>query len=320
MAGVFISYRRTDGGGWAGRLNDHLALRFGSGVTWQDVDDLELGRDYLPQIMKTIQTSDAVLIVIGPHWIEDGRKRFKNPKDVLRMEIATALKSKSAVIPTLVGGASMPDRKQLPVNIRKLRDREGITLNDADWTRSMQLLFERLQTIVRSTGKTQPLQDLHATLIQMQSRYLALMISEPAKAAGVARKALDLLDQQMPSYPNDHDLQMFRGYFLKNQAMSLRDLGNTRGFQSSLKEADRTFQTIRDEAEVYLANAYNGLGSVTMLDGKAKDAVRWIDKSLKLVPDNPFAQHDRQQALRMAGAVKNIRTRASRRPHTKSGR
>jgi tetratricopeptide (TPR) repeat protein len=100
----------------------------------------------------------------------------------------------------------------------------------------------------------------------------------------------------------------------------LRDLGNTRGFQSSLKEADRTFQTIRDEAEVQLANAYNGLGSVTMLSGKAKEAVRWIDKSLKLVPDNPFALQDRQQALRMAGAVKNIRTRANRRPHTKSGR
>ena len=113
MAGVFISYRRTDGGGWAGRLNDHLALRFGSGVTWQDVDDLELGRDYLPQILKKIQTSDAVLIVIGPHWIEDGRKRFKNPKDVLRMEIATALKSKSAVIPTLVGGAEYA-RSQVP--------------------------------------------------------------------------------------------------------------------------------------------------------------------------------------------------------------
>ena len=125
MAGVFISYRRTDGGGWAGRLNDHLALRFGSGVTWQDVDDLELGRDYLPQILKKIQTSDAVLIVIGPHWIDDGRKRFKNPKDVLRMEIATALKSKSAVIPTLVGGASMPDRRAAPGQYPKTSGSRG---------------------------------------------------------------------------------------------------------------------------------------------------------------------------------------------------
>ena len=45
MTGVFISYRRTDGGGWAGRLNDHLSLRFGSNVVWQDVEDLEVGKD-----------------------------------------------------------------------------------------------------------------------------------------------------------------------------------------------------------------------------------------------------------------------------------
>lgn len=45
MAGVFISYRRTDGGGWAGRLNDHLALRFGANLIWQDVENLEAGKD-----------------------------------------------------------------------------------------------------------------------------------------------------------------------------------------------------------------------------------------------------------------------------------
>ncbi len=54
MAGVFISYRRTDGGGWAGRLNDHLSLRFGNNVVWQDVEDLEVGKDYLPEILKSI--------------------------------------------------------------------------------------------------------------------------------------------------------------------------------------------------------------------------------------------------------------------------
>lgn len=44
MAGVFISYRRTDGGGWAGRLRDHLTLRFGPNLVFQDVDDLEKGK------------------------------------------------------------------------------------------------------------------------------------------------------------------------------------------------------------------------------------------------------------------------------------
>ena len=93
MSGLFISYRRSDGGGWAGCLNDHLSLRFGSNVVWQDVDDLEVGTDYLPQILKQIASSTAVLIVIGPHWLKDGQKRLQNPKDVLRIEIRHALGS-----------------------------------------------------------------------------------------------------------------------------------------------------------------------------------------------------------------------------------
>ncbi len=300
MAGVFISYRRTDGGGWAGRLNDHLALRFGANLVWQDVDDLEAGKDYLPQILKNIKSSEAVIIVIGPHWLKDGRKRLQDPKDVLRMEIAHALKKKDGVIPTLVGGAKMPTAKQLPSAVAGLVKRHGIALSDVDWGRSMQFLFEKLQDVVRGGGKTEPLPDLHSALEKMQARYFALMVPSPSQALRVAQEALRLLDEQMPSYPHDHYLQMFRGYFLKNQAMSSRDLGDNESFESSLQEADRTFQTIRGEAELYLANAYNGLGSVTMLNGKAKEALRWIDKALELVPDHPYALHDREEVVRFA--------------------
>jgi tetratricopeptide (TPR) repeat protein len=298
MAGLFISYRRTDGGGWAGRLNDHLSLRFGSNLVWQDVDDLKVGKDYLPQILKKIKSSDAILIVIGPHWLKDGQQRLKNPKDVLRQEILQSLKSKAAVIPTLVGGASMPPANKLPLAIRRLIDRDGVALRDEDWARSMQFLFERLQDIVRSGGATEPLPDVHDALETMQMQYIAAMIPEPRRALDISSQALKLLDAQMPSYPHDHYLQMFRGYFLKNQAMSLRDLGDLQGFNDSLREADRTFQTIRTEAELYLSNAYNGLGSVTLLQGDAKQAIQWIDRALALVPNHPFALHDRQEALR----------------------
>jgi len=298
MAGVFISYRRTDGGGWAGRLNDHLALRFGPNLVWQDVDNLEAGKEYLPQILDQIKSSDAVLVIIGPHWLKDGRKRLQDPKDVLRIEITHALKKKGGVIPTLVGGAAMPMAKQLPPAVAGLVKRHGIVLSDTDWARGMQLLFEKLQDVVRAGGTTEPLPDLHSNLERLQSRYIDLMISDPAGALRVAQDALRLLDEQMPSYPHDQYLQMFRGYFLKNQAMSLRDLGDHRGFASALGDADRAFQTIRAEAELYLANAYNGVGSVMMLKGHIAEALRWIDKALELAPNHPYALHDREEALR----------------------
>jgi tetratricopeptide (TPR) repeat protein len=302
MAGVFVSYRRSDGGGWAGRLKDHLALRFGATLVWQDVDDLEIGKDYLPQILKGIKSSDAVLFIIGPHWLKDGGKRLKDAKDVLRMEITHALKKKAGVIPTLVGGAKMPAAKHLPSAVAGLVKRDGIALSDVDWARSMQFLFEKLQDVVRGGGKTEPLPDLHGKLEETQARYFGLMEANPAQAAGVAEEALHLLDEQMPSYPHDHYLQMFRGFFLKNRAMSLRDLGDQKGSESALRDADRTFQTIREEAELYLGNAYTGLGSVMLLKGQGKDALRYIDKPLELVPNHPFARHDREEALRYLGS------------------
>jgi hypothetical protein len=152
-------------------------------LVWQDVDDLEAGKDYLPQLLKRIQSSEAVIIIIGPHWLKDGRKRLQDPKDVLRIEIAHALKKKEGVIPTLVGGAKMPAAKQFPSALAGLVRRHGIALRDEDWARSMQFRFEKLQDIVRGGGKTEPLPDLHSTLGKMQARYFALMVPSPSHAA-----------------------------------------------------------------------------------------------------------------------------------------
>ena len=38
MSGLFISYRRADSAGWAGRLKDHLEARYGADLVWQVVD------------------------------------------------------------------------------------------------------------------------------------------------------------------------------------------------------------------------------------------------------------------------------------------
>jgi tetratricopeptide (TPR) repeat protein len=224
------------------------------------------------------------------------------------MEITHALHKKAGVIPTLVGGAEMPTAKQLPPAVAGLVKRNGIALNDADWTRSMQFLFEKLQGVVRGVGKTEPLPDLHDTLEKMQSRYFDMMVPSPAQAERVARQALHLLDEQMPSYPHDHYLQMFRGFFLKNQAMSLRDLGNQKGFEGALREADRAFQTIREEAEMYSANAYTGLSAVTALQGQSRQALRWINKALELVPNHPYALQDRKELLRSLKASRHQRS------------
>jgi len=46
MAGIFISYRREDSAGWAGRLHDRLSARFGRRAVFIDVDTLAPGQDF----------------------------------------------------------------------------------------------------------------------------------------------------------------------------------------------------------------------------------------------------------------------------------
>jgi len=49
----------------------------------------------------------------------------------------------------------MPGPGDLPRSIAALTRRNGIALADADWSRSMQLLFERLQDLARAAGKNE---------------------------------------------------------------------------------------------------------------------------------------------------------------------
>jgi tetratricopeptide (TPR) repeat protein len=287
-----------------------VQLRFGDKLVWQDVDDIALGADFEAAIQKAIKTADAILVVIGPYWQPTGLERLRDPKDVLRMEIGQALKSKATVIPVLVGNAAMPQAKDLPAPIADLVKRNGEAISDADWVHGVQVLIERLQQIVRAKRATEPLSTLYSKLAEMEARFFQLMDSEPRKALDIAHQVLGLLDEQMPHYPLDIYLQLERGYFLKNEAMVQREVGNHEGFQASLTKAEQVFNTMRDESAIHLASAYNGMGSVELLRMNFKEALEWIDRALELVPDYPQALHDRQMALTY---VKNESNRSGRR-------
>ena len=61
MDGIFISYRRGDSAGYAGRLHESLADRFGADRLFRDVDTRRPGQDFVeaifdlpPTAMKTV--------------------------------------------------------------------------------------------------------------------------------------------------------------------------------------------------------------------------------------------------------------------------
>jgi hypothetical protein len=67
--GIFISYRRQETSGLAGRLYDRLANEFGNHRIFMDVDTIPPGVDFTEAITQRVSTCQVVLAVIGPQWL-----------------------------------------------------------------------------------------------------------------------------------------------------------------------------------------------------------------------------------------------------------
>ena len=69
MARIFISYRRDDSGGWAGRLYDRLSQHFGRENVFMDIDTIEPGLDFVAVIEQAVGSCDALVALIGRQWL-----------------------------------------------------------------------------------------------------------------------------------------------------------------------------------------------------------------------------------------------------------
>ena len=112
MARVFISYRRSETRWAAGRLYDRLAEVIGREHLFFDVSDIEPGEDFVQRIREIVGACDVLIALIRPTWsaVQDGsgKPRLMNPRDLVRIEIASALQRNIRVIPILIDGAVMP--------------------------------------------------------------------------------------------------------------------------------------------------------------------------------------------------------------------
>jgi hypothetical protein len=132
---IFISYRRDDSAGYAGRLFDHLAARFGARNVFMDIDTIQPGDDFRKAIENAVGTCEVVLVMIGRQWLHardpQEQRRLDDPGDWVRAEIASALANpRVRVIPVLVRGAAMPAIHELPEDIKELSWRNAIELSD----------------------------------------------------------------------------------------------------------------------------------------------------------------------------------------------
>lgn len=152
MAGVFISYRRDDTAGYAGRLYDALSARFRKKLVFIDVDSIPAGDDFVEVVEKRIASCSVVLVLIGKAWLNSrddrGNRRLDHPNDFVRLEIASALRQNKEVIPVLVGGARMPHASDLPAPLASLAHRNAVEIFDTLFRDSTRHLIEAIEPFV----------------------------------------------------------------------------------------------------------------------------------------------------------------------------
>lgn len=131
---VFISYRRSDTTGEAGRLADSLESLLGAACVFRDADDIPAGEDFAVFLERELAATEVTVVLIGKKWLAELNSRLGRPEpDFVRIEIATALKLGKRVIPVLLQGAELPSAASLPDDLRALVNRQAITLRDEAW-------------------------------------------------------------------------------------------------------------------------------------------------------------------------------------------
>jgi len=149
LRAIFISYRRSDTEGEAGRLFDDLVGRFSEQAVFMDVDAIQPGRDFRRAIEESVQACSVLLAMLGPTWLDvsddRGGRRLDDESDYVRVEIATALRRDIPVIPVMVRGGKMPRAEQLPDDLHELAFRNGVELTHARWKSDLEVLVRALK-------------------------------------------------------------------------------------------------------------------------------------------------------------------------------
>ena len=150
-SGIFISYRRSDSKSEARSICQRLERTFGKGKVFIDVDSIRPGEDFQSVLKEDLAKCNVMLVVIGPRWLEllrSGPAGGEIIDDYVRLEIASAIERKLPIFPVLVDGASMPDAKNMPDDLKLLAFRQAFSVRHDSFPRDMSGLEQELRRFV----------------------------------------------------------------------------------------------------------------------------------------------------------------------------
>lgn len=151
MPKIFISYRREDSQWPVDRIHSALKPHVADPKAdiFVDVDNIPVGVDFAAYLDAKVAQCDVLLAVIGPDWLNiknprTGQRRLDDPKDFVRIEIASALKRGIAVAPVLLDGVHLPEAEDLPEDLRPLIGRQGVDVSRVNFDADVQRLINGL--------------------------------------------------------------------------------------------------------------------------------------------------------------------------------
>ena len=154
---VFISYRRGEDSGVAGRLYDRLANNFPKAGLFMDVNVISPGSNFVTVLQNELAQCDVLLAVIGKSWLDapdgQGRRRLDNANDFVRIEITSAFQLEKIVIPVLVDKTEMPPSTMLPEPLRPLSHLHAVRLTHERFHADVQELVGVLKAALAAAAK-----------------------------------------------------------------------------------------------------------------------------------------------------------------------
>jgi tetratricopeptide (TPR) repeat protein len=311
MAGVFVSYRRTDSA-YALLLYKALAQKFGSARVFRDFESIAPGQDFVNVLDAALRQSAACVVIVGKGWL-DAIDRLASADDFVRREIAAILERGTLLIPCLVGGSNMPAPTALPEALAAFLRKDAMTIGDEYFDRDADILLAALDSALSRVPEAaapdggsayrqqRAIELLKRQVSRLQVRAIELIeANEVDRARDELAEGFDVIMQLLEWSPGDVPLDLQLGYLCKTQAQVQDAAGERDEANRSLELAFAMFNRIGDTgagAASEKASAFNGLGNVYYARGDLDAAIRNYRRALDLMPDYAYARHDLLLAL-----------------------
>lgn len=269
MLRLFLSYRRDDTAGkyLAHMIYRELRRRYGEGAAFLDVDARSPGLSFPNKVRTALDSSDAVLVVIGPEWLNQLKARQDDQRDWVRYEVSESLKRPNLpVVPVCHGSTPIPSPTELPPELQDLAWRDGVALDpfidfDAHLTR---LLADLERVVLESRGSDAPAAPAAAILpatptvpVEESAKSQPASSISPTDTKGIADVEEPKPKQPEPgsgasrglfgwlkSEPSSNDSAKLHRY--RQKALTMRGLGfSPEEIQAHLQSIGATLETAR---------------------------------------------------------------------------